>query len=228
MAQDREELLPCPFCGGAASIKSSGSATAIWCANDQCVIGTDIPIPFNDWGHKTDAIAAWNRRPTPPAHGDVRERAKLAEQCWYRLGYDRHGGPWSDESGEDASPARQTAFAWADWIISLAARTGEPVACQKCAGKIEGWTCQSCGQDFSESPDGKLVFAHPVPEQDGWRVGDFAERLEDHPLVKTGEVHEVIELFSGGYLGFRKPVGGEWNPRGWRKVAPPLPQQEAV
>jgi phospholipase C len=51
-----------------------------------------------------------------------------------------------------------------------------------------------------------------------WKVGDRAERLEDHPLVKAGEVHEVTEMFRGGYLGFRRPVGGEWNPSGWRKV----------
>lgn len=48
-------------------------------------------------------------------------------------------------------------------------------------------------------------------------VGDYAVRLEDHPLVKAGEVHRVTEMFRGGYLGFARPVGGEWNPSGWRK-----------
>ena len=48
-------------------------------------------------------------------------------------------------------------------------------------------------------------------------VCDYAVRLEDHPLVKAGEVHQVVEMFRGGYLGFAKPVGGEWNPKGWRK-----------
>lgn len=48
-------------------------------------------------------------------------------------------------------------------------------------------------------------------------VGDYAVRLEDHPLVKSGEVHRVTEMFRGGYLGFTRPVGGEWNPSGWRK-----------
>lgn len=48
-------------------------------------------------------------------------------------------------------------------------------------------------------------------------VGDYAVRLEDHPLVKSGEVHRVTEMFRGGYLGFARPVGGEWNPSGWRK-----------
>lgn len=48
-------------------------------------------------------------------------------------------------------------------------------------------------------------------------VGDYAVRLEDHPLVKAGEVHRVTEMFRGGYLGFAPPVGGEWNPVGWGK-----------
>lgn len=56
---------------------------------------------------------------------------------------------------------------------------------------------------------------------ENFNVGDFAQRLEDHPLVKGGEVHEVIETFRGGYLGFKRPIGGEWNPRGWRKVERP-------
>lgn len=53
---------------------------------------------------------------------------------------------------------------------------------------------------------------------DYFKIGDSAERLEDHPLVKKGEVHEVIETFRGGYLGFKRPIGGEWNPKGWRKT----------
>lgn len=48
-------------------------------------------------------------------------------------------------------------------------------------------------------------------------VGDYAVRLEDHPLVRAGEVHRVTEMFRGGYLGFARPVGGEWNPSGWGK-----------
>ncbi len=35
--------------------------------------------------------------------------------------------------------------------------------CQKCGGKIEGWTCQGCGQEFSEHPDGHLVFCSTTP-----------------------------------------------------------------
>lgn len=54
-----------------------------------------------------------------------------------------------------------------------------------------------------------------------FKVGDWAERLEDHPLVKQGEVHCVTEMFRGGYLGFARPIGGEWNPSGWRKSATP-------
>ena len=48
-------------------------------------------------------------------------------------------------------------------------------------------------------------------------VGDYAVRFEDHWMVKRGEVHRITEMFRGGYLGFAKPIGGEWNPKGWRK-----------
>lgn len=53
-----------------------------------------------------------------------------------------------------------------------------------------------------------------------WKVGDLAERLEDHALVRKGEVHPVTQIYSGGYLGFGGRIVGEWNPRGWRKVEP--------
>jgi hypothetical protein len=35
----------------------------------------------------------------------------------------------------------------------------QPLACQKCGGEIQGWTCQGCGQVFRENDDGALVFA---------------------------------------------------------------------
>lgn len=53
---------------------------------------------------------------------------------------------------------------------------------------------------------------------DDLKAGDFAMRLDNHPLVKAGTVHQVTEVFRGGYLGFANPIGGEWNPRGWRKI----------
>jgi len=61
----------------------------------------------------------------------------------------------------------------------------------------------------------------PTPGQplraEDFRVGDYAVRWEDHFMVKRGEVHQITEMFRGSYLGFARPIGGEWNPSGWRK-----------
>lgn len=31
--------------------------------------------------------------------------------------------------------------------------------CQKCGGQVQGWTCQSCGAEFREDDNGRLVFS---------------------------------------------------------------------
>lgn len=55
--------------------------------------------------------------------------------------------------------------------------------CQKCGGEIQGWTCQGCGQSFTESDAGALVFA-PEP------AGELREAAQaildrwDSPLWK--------------------------------------------
>ena len=66
---DREAvaLLPCPFCGDAPKIESDAGETLIYCVNDQCIIFTRAPAPYNDYGHRASAIAAWNRRPAMEA-----------------------------------------------------------------------------------------------------------------------------------------------------------------
>ena len=56
------ELAACPFCGDEAEILGDESMTAIRCCNDQCVIWSRHPVPYNDHTHRADAIAAWNRR----------------------------------------------------------------------------------------------------------------------------------------------------------------------
>ena len=53
------ELLACPFCGGEPDMHSNSDGTTIHCTNDQCI---SHPLPFNDWGHEADAVAAWNKR----------------------------------------------------------------------------------------------------------------------------------------------------------------------
>lgn len=80
---DDAKLLPCPFCGSTPTI-SGISDTAIRCPNDQCIIYA-LPIPFNDFGHRAAAIAAWNRR--APSGAESAE----AEFCAEELG----GGEWA-------------------------------------------------------------------------------------------------------------------------------------
>jgi ribosomal protein L37AE/L43A len=60
---EREELLPCPCCGGKAHTISTG---AIWVKCDQCGLQTLT------YGTRKGAWAAWNRR-QPPAPVQVSE-----------------------------------------------------------------------------------------------------------------------------------------------------------
>lgn len=56
------KLLPCPFCGGEAQMWGDASRTYIRCGNDQCIVYTGDPLPYNDVTHVQDAITAWNTR----------------------------------------------------------------------------------------------------------------------------------------------------------------------
>lgn len=64
----------------------------------------------------------------------------------------------------------------------------------------------------------------PTPNTGEWKIGDFAERIEDHFLVKAGTVLEVVGKSRGGYLTFPGFVGSGWNPNGWKKVDPVPPE----
>ena len=48
--------------------------------------------------------------------------------------------------------------------------------CQKCGGDVEGWSCQSCDQEFREDDAGNLVFdddePSPAMEAVAWRWED--------------------------------------------------------
>jgi hypothetical protein len=56
-----EALKPCPFCGSAAELRGI-SETEIRRTNDQCISAG----AFNAYGHRNDAIEAWNRRASLP------------------------------------------------------------------------------------------------------------------------------------------------------------------
>jgi hypothetical protein len=84
-------LLPCPFCGS-PPVTLTSNVTAINCSNDQCIIYTDSPSPFNDFGHHAQAIEAWNRRDESALLqakeegriAGLREAAKLLDYNWYK------------------------------------------------------------------------------------------------------------------------------------------------
>jgi Lar family restriction alleviation protein len=66
-ARDAVDLLPCPFCGGSASLKqdhdyNTGEPNGLWWVQcDPCDM-----FPDSAWGKsKEEAVAAWNRRTTP-------------------------------------------------------------------------------------------------------------------------------------------------------------------
>ena len=65
MNRDREALLPCPFCQGAAEVIERENPMSKWrwsvdCASSQC--GMSGPVTAS----KPDAISAWNVRALSP------------------------------------------------------------------------------------------------------------------------------------------------------------------
>lgn len=72
------ELAACPFCGSAPKIEDY-HGTSIVCSNDQCIIWTPQPLPFNDFGHRAAAIAAWNRRAVPMEAETSMAAARLSD-----------------------------------------------------------------------------------------------------------------------------------------------------
>lgn len=62
----RSELLPCPFCGGEATLckqrfaKLDGSTYCKWHVIHSCLHGTYSATKY--CGTKAEAVAAWNRR----------------------------------------------------------------------------------------------------------------------------------------------------------------------
>jgi Lar family restriction alleviation protein len=114
-----EELLPCPFCGAAASVKTRLRAfvSCDVCGSHGesfCMIDEGFDAASNQ------AIAAWNRRtPIKPSAdtGELRER--VAEMAWRFRGNERLGGPWYPSAKPTDSPAMSDCFGFADAILDL-------------------------------------------------------------------------------------------------------------
>jgi len=92
------DLLPCPFCGGAASLNNDTDSPCwfVGCSNSACPIE---PCHYADT--EAEAIATWNRRtPTPVAMPltDEQIRAMCKEpwvfetaKQWVRITEQHHG-----------------------------------------------------------------------------------------------------------------------------------------
>lgn len=97
-------LLPCPFCGGAASVIQSRRVDTYgeWlagCDSEQC-----IPQPEALADTEAEAIAAWNRRPAPIEAVAWRE----ALEEFVRVGEEAKANPAprDDEFGRGIDAAR--------------------------------------------------------------------------------------------------------------------------
>lgn len=118
---------------------------------------------------------------------DLIDRLTLYE---HRAGYD--GKDWEKIASEAAETLR---------ALSAAPRPiGEGDAwarCQKCGGEIEGWICQSCGQEFRENDAGDLVFgeAPPAPSADSGRT----DVLATSPLERERALSILAEHLDGAY-----------------------------
>ena len=72
-----EELLPCPFCGGPASVEPLAKGCRVYAV--LCVgrhDGTCMARQWGAWTRKKLAIAAWNRRSPDPLRDAVVEAAR--------------------------------------------------------------------------------------------------------------------------------------------------------
>ena len=111
MNRDRDALLPCPFCQGAAGVVERENPMSKWrwsvdCTSTQC--GMSGPVTAN----KPDAIAAWNVRALPVGSG-------AEEACAVREAY-REG--WYVNAAVEDQPAEYLAGCEdVDWRESKAA-----------------------------------------------------------------------------------------------------------
>lgn len=83
-------LLPCPFCGAEASWGRVGRTTWDIECSEGCVTMTRAHAGAGAFISEDEAVAAWNRRSTPPASSHYRWRVSswrdpvVVERRWVR------------------------------------------------------------------------------------------------------------------------------------------------
>jgi hypothetical protein len=144
------ELMPCPFCGGAAELHEGQKHGRGWaqasCADSLC--GTfKSGIGRTKELRQAEAIAAWNRRATPPESGGQGENGVLHVECRQ-----------CDECGhagiDDTTDA--TACSYCDWRGSDPGEDKCP-ECNRVGTMTSG--CPNCGGRYIFLADAD--FSHP-------------------------------------------------------------------
>ncbi len=106
-------LAPCPFCGGAPSVRQAMGETWVVCGS--CSASTQSK------GRETVAFDLWNRRAAPasplPGGGDM-DWQSVAMWMGFSASVIKNGEPWSDQCQQHYDEAK-AAFA------RLAAPTGD-------------------------------------------------------------------------------------------------------
>lgn len=189
----------------------------------------------NEWCAFTDALNTALSRPSyQPLMGDREKIEKTLRDTLKRLDVRVSRAPtW-------------LASKLADALASLPAQVGEPVA-WRWRWSAGSW---SYGEGdplvgkrfFGGAPDEvQPLFAHPVPEQDGWRDISTAPK-DGTPIlaVDYGDIsvvswtgREWTALADGRYaIEAQSDLGTDYvepNPSHWQPLpVPPLPEQEAV
>lgn len=77
MTEPTDALLPCPFCGGAASLHNDTDSPCwfVGCSNSACPIE---PCHYADT--EAEAIATWNHRTPQPTHAQPVAREPLSDE----------------------------------------------------------------------------------------------------------------------------------------------------
>lgn len=108
-----EDLLPCPFCGGAPKVETAkwGTTFSIACRNTKC-FGPSTPY----YGNESDAIAAWNRRSTIGGE----------PVAWMVRGTHEHGTKTYTHGTERGASAVADDWRNAGWSVSIAPLFAHP------------------------------------------------------------------------------------------------------